>query len=145
MSFDKSWIMNLRFIIAWKRKITSMIRVANLHSVPWNITSKAHKDSNNAERKMNLQACIGETVAFTMRVKPGFLMKQQRHQRRQQQSNPHTWILFPINFALASSLWRRSWCRSRHTCRWESRIISSSQSKFCPLEDAFLVCSWTLF
>ena len=44
-------------------------------------------------------------------------------------------ILFPINFALASSQWRRSFCRSRHTWRWESRILSSprmSSRNHCP-------------
>ena len=42
-------------------------------------------------------------------------------------TDPHTWILFPTNFALASSLWRRSRCRSRHFWRLGSRIISSSR------------------
>ena len=58
-------------------------------------------------------------------------------------TNRHTWNLFPIHFgnlstcrvlntgivtsqyvAPASSMWRLSWCRSRHTWRWESRIMS---------------------
>ena len=53
--------------------------------------------------------------------------------------------------ALASSLWRLSWCRSRHTWRWESRIISSprtSSRNHSPnsvlSKDLFLFCSWTL-
>ena len=48
-----------------KKKKTSTICVSNLHSLPWNITSMAHKSSNNVETnnietKMNLQACIGK-------------------------------------------------------------------------------------
>ena len=48
-----------------KKKKTSTICVANLHSLPWNITSMAHKisnnvETNNIETKMNLQACIGK-------------------------------------------------------------------------------------
>ena len=42
-----------------KRKKTSIICVANLHSLPWNITSKAREIRYNVETKMNLQACIG--------------------------------------------------------------------------------------
>ena len=36
---------------------------------------------------------------------------------------------------VASSLWRLSWCRSRHTWRWESRVLSFprlSSSNFSP-------------
>ena len=54
--------------------------------------------------------------------------------------------------ALASSLWRLSWCRSRHTWRWESRKNVSARlsprnhspnSVFS--KDSFLFCNLTLF
>ena len=69
---------------------------------------------------------------------------------------------FPINFGIlyspvlntgkipsqytapASSLWRPSWCRSRHTWKWESRVMSSprmssrNSPKSVLSEDCFL-------
>ena len=52
-----------------KRKKTSIICVANLHSLPWNITSKAHK-------------------IRTMRVKPGLLEKKRSSGSSGGSSNP---------------------------------------------------------
>ena len=85
--------------------------------------------------------------------------------------NPHTCILCPVIFldfvrspvhntgcivsqhvALASSLWCLSWCRSRHTWRWEARIVSSPRTSsrnhstnFVFSKDSFLFCNSTLF
>ena len=42
------------------------------------------QDSNNVETKVKPSSVHRETVAFTMRVKPGLLEKQQRQQRQQQ-------------------------------------------------------------
>ena len=55
-----------------KKKRTSIICVANLHSLLWNITSKAHKIRTTLTQAESSSVHRG-TVAFTMRVKPGLL------------------------------------------------------------------------
>ena len=84
MNFDKSWIMNYGSTVhhCAKRKTISIICVATLHSLPWNITSKAHKIRTTLKRRWIFNV-HRETVAFTMWVSPGLLEMQQR---RQQQS-----------------------------------------------------------
>ena len=80
LNFDKSWIMNYGSSLRGKEE-TSIICLANLHSLSWNITSKAHK----IEQRWNEDESSSVYRKTTIRVKPGLLEKQQR-QRRQQQS-----------------------------------------------------------
>ena len=61
MNSDKSWIMNYGSSLR-KRKKTSTICVANLHSLPWNITGKVHKIRTTLKRRSNLPACFGKPL-----------------------------------------------------------------------------------
>ena len=69
----------LLFIFARKKKEENFDNLCCEISQPTvEYHEEGSQDSNNVETKMNIQVCIGGTVAFTMRVKPGLFEKQQR-------------------------------------------------------------------
>ena len=70
-----------------KRKKTSMICVANLHSGISRIRLTRFEQRWNEDESLSVQR---ETVASMMRVKPALLEKQQWQQRRQLQSYVNT-------------------------------------------------------
>ena len=68
-----------------ERKKTSIICVANLHSLPWNITSRAHKIRTTLKRRWIFKRASGNCCLYVA-GKTGLLEKQQR----QQQSHVNT-------------------------------------------------------
>ena len=59
MNFDKIVAYELRIDHCAKRKTTSIICVASLHSLPWNTTSKAHKIRTTLKRRSNFKRASG--------------------------------------------------------------------------------------
>ena len=86
LNFDNSWVLDYSSSLRRKEE-----NFDNLCCDSSQFTVEYHEhgwpDSNKLEPKMNLQAYIGKTVAFTMRVKSGLVEQQLR---RQQQSCVNT-------------------------------------------------------
>ena len=88
LNFDKSWIVNYGSSLREKKK-TSIICVANLHSLPWNTTSKARKIRTTLKRRRIFKRASGNRCLHDAgKTRP--LEKHQRQQRRQQQSHVNT-------------------------------------------------------
>ena len=88
LNLDKSWIMNYGSLLR-KRKRTSIICVRIFTAYRGisrvrltRFEQRWYEDESSSVHR--------ETVAFTMRVKPGLFGKQPRQQRRQQQSYVNT-------------------------------------------------------
>ena len=88
MNFDNSWMVNYGSKLRKEENFDNMCFESSKPTVEYH--EYGSQDSNNVETKVKPSSMHRETVAFTIRVKPGLLEKQQRRQRRHQQSHVNT-------------------------------------------------------